>query len=191
MARIDTTSALVDPSCTVCNAPVSAHFSKEGRWAGCAPMQANPRQRYVLIPDRRVVFSRPGVSNDYMVRATTNPSKDQSNRRRATSAVALRERQAVILATPTVPPVGARPTSLRAVRLRYVASYGIRDPKARRIGSERDREVLAVIARNRTGISRPDLLRALNAEQHTGIVDGAVRRLRLRKAITTQIVTEG
>jgi hypothetical protein len=64
--------------------------------------------------------------------------------------------------------------------VKYVAKFPLRHDRVKGIRSERDREVYTTLARSRDGLSRLDLLKALHATKRTGIVDGAVRRLRIR-----------
>jgi hypothetical protein len=63
--------------------------------------------------------------------------------------------------------------------VKYVAKFPLRHERVKGIRSERDREVYTALARSRGGLSRLDLLKALHATKRTGIVDGAVRRLRI------------
>lgn len=83
-------------------------------------------------------------------------------------------------------PLRAQPASVpQAGPVVYRAAYGLRDPKVKAIASARDREVFTVIARSK-GLTRAALLKALRASTRTGIVDGAVRRLRLKRLITAE-----
>lgn len=180
---------------------LQAVFDDSGAVIGYAPIPLDPNRRYVLMADRRTKPTTVSVANQFTGRAAATALRAPlATSRKAAETHRLAE-QARLLAQPTVPPRAQVRHPLRSAhvqpvrtprpaRVVYVAAFGIRDPKAKRIDSERDREVLATIARARNGISRTDLLRALNATKRTGIVDGAVRRLRLAKAITTRIVTE-
>lgn len=60
--------------------------------------------------------------------------------------------------------------------------------KAPRGLSTRDQEVYAAIQAVREGLSRGALLRKFHATIHTGIVDGAVRRLRVKKLVVADRV---
>lgn len=170
--------------CVVCEGPIAQHFDGRNRWKGC-PAVANPDVQFLLVPDRRATaaFSashkrqhslppyRPATAADY-AQAAPAPVPAPSLTR---TLIAARD-------------VRRRPHT--QARVLYRAKYGIRDPKVKAIGSDRDRAVFVSIARAKRGVSRIDLLKLHRASTHTGIVDGAVRRLRLRKLIETVVVSE-
>ncbi len=64
----------------------------------------------------------------------------------------------------------------------YVALYPVSHERVQDISSDRDRGIYRLIARRKTGWTRADLLDALGTDR-TGIVDGALRRLRLRNLV--------
>lgn len=82
---------------------------------------------------------------------------------------------------------GPRP-DLRRARVQYVV---VTPPPARKITAlpAHDLAVYKQIAR-RKGTTRAQLLTALGAEARTGVVDGAVRRLRLKRVISVAPVKE-
>jgi hypothetical protein len=63
-----------------------------------------------------------------------------------------------------------------------VAKAPLSAPRVKKL-TDRDREVYRLIARKKAGQGRKDLLKELHTRR-TGVVDGAVRRLRLKKLIT-------
>lgn len=77
--------------------------------------------------------------------------------------------------------------SVRAPQVTYAAKFPMRDERVKAIDSLRDKQVYRLIRTAATGgATRAALLLALGAADHTGIVDGAVRRLRLRGLLTVQ-----
>jgi membrane-bound lytic murein transglycosylase B len=82
---------------------------------------------------------------------------------------------------------GSRP-NLRVPRVQYVA---VTPASARKINAlpAHDLAVYKQIAR-RKGTTRAQLLTALGAETRTGVVDGAVRRLRLKHVISVAPVKD-
>jgi hypothetical protein len=82
---------------------------------------------------------------------------------------------------------GPRP-DLRRARVQYVA---VAPASARKINAlpAHDLAVYKQIAR-RKGTTRAQLLTALGAESRTGVVDGAVRRLRLKHVISVAPVKD-
>lgn len=72
------------------------------------------------------------------------------------------------------------PRAPRVPQVRYVAK-----PLRPRLAlTEQERRVYRAIARRKQGSTRAQLLAEFKAEVRTGIVDGPLRRLRLKKAIT-------
>lgn len=88
-----------------------------------------------------------------------------------------------VVATPTPRPT-TRPRSRRARVARVV--YQVRDRRVRAVAHAgvSDTRVYAILRATKQGLSRHQLLTRLHATSRTGIVDGALRRLRLQKAIT-------
>lgn len=147
--------------CIACGSTLASHFDKRNRWIGCRAV-IDPRIKFFLVPDRR------------------QPDGQRPTVAFKASLAATQERPAHVPSLVT----HVRPTTpLHVSRVLYKAKYGLRDPKVKKISSERDREVYTTIARAKRGITRADLLKAEKATDHTGIVDGAVRRLRLKKMI--------
>lgn len=78
-------------------------------------------------------------------------------------------------------------TYTRGSRVRYVAEdRRVRVPNV----PARDQQVYRTLQRAPEGLTRAKLLSACHAQVHTGIVDGAVRRLRQKKLIRVESVVD-
>ncbi len=75
-------------------------------------------------------------------------------------------------------------TKRRPSRVVYVRLLALGHPKVQELPSS-DQLVYRRISRSKRGTTRKALLTGLKAQQHTGRVDGALRRLRLRGLIRT------
>lgn len=152
--------------CTVCRGSVVAHFDQRGQWVGC-PNQKAPDVPFLLIPDRRAVTRPQGV-----------------DRRQADQPPA----------RPTIFNPGASSPARTAVQATHSARVVYR--AVGRVAAAKvdaltgsDKAVYQVIARRPVqGAARGWLLTALDATKRTGIVDGALRRLRLAGLIKTVAV---
>jgi hypothetical protein len=72
--------------------------------------------------------------------------------------------------------------------VRYVARYPLTERAIERLPAP-ERKVYGLIWRNKSGATRALLLNALKATKATGRVDGALRRLRLKKLIRVEAVS--
>lgn len=84
-----------------------------------------------------------------------------------------------------LPRVPVLPPSLprRGPRVRYRSLVPLTAPAVQRLPPH-DLRVYRLIRQVPSGVTRLQLIAAMRAHQHTGKVDGAVRRLRLKKMIT-------
>jgi hypothetical protein len=135
-------------TCQVCRAPVSAHVDKRGQWLGCQSQKVANGATLILIPDRR----QHTYTRRYTAAGDAQPASRAADIRRTVARV-------------------------RGALVRYMAQFRLSDDRVREL-SDRDRGIYRLIAKSNKGISRPDLLKAVDPSR-TGIVDGAVRRLRL------------
>ena len=152
----------LEGGCVLCHQPVSTHIGEQGQWIGCSAQSVPPDTLFLLIPDRRKA-------------ALTVP---KSLERRGTTV-------RVPVPLPDPPATSPRATQPRGSRVVY--HLGLDKPRVIASLPETDARVYAVIARRpKQGASRLFLLQQLAAEQRTGIVDGAVRRLRLKGLVKAE-----
>lgn len=157
----------IDGGCILCHKTVASHIDARGAWTGCPGQTELPANTpFLLIPDRRflnTVAQRP---------------------------VVVERRQPAPVAQVAPPAAQAAPQTHRAAlpapRPSRVAYRVAGHPSQRAVASlpQSDAKVYKVVAgRPVKGATRGFLLAALHAEQSTGVVDGAVRRLRLKGLI--------
>ena len=202
--RLATTIAIPDTSslagfvrkglegwCVLCLEPVHTHVGHKGAWIGCRAPNA-PMRAFLLVPDRRNRRSegndRPATRSatpDMPVTSPTPARAPKATRQPATLTQGKRLTDRTPLSTPRPARAPMGP------QVAYTARYPVTSPTIGRIPPH-DRKVYGLIARSRAkGATRAQLLDALDARTATGRVDGAVRRLRLRKVITVrQLVME-
>lgn len=167
----------LDSGCVMCNRPVAAHVDHRGYWIGCPSLTDNVPM--ILIPDRRSPQqdTAADTAHHYEPPPPTRPTprQDRQTERRAPQ----QHRQA--------PARRFLPTGPQVL---YLARYAVSTPQIDRLPPH-DRKVYGLIARMRgKGATRALLLDALDATKATGRVDGAIRRLRLRKVISVRSITE-
>jgi hypothetical protein len=177
--------------CVVCKDPISSHIGHMGVWIGCADPDA-PMRAFLLVPDRRnrradetprtarpPVSRQPAPSDAPHLDTAPAPGKRRGRPKKA--ATLPQERRTAPKPTETPLP---RPGRALGPQVAYTARYAVTAGAIQRLPPH-DRKVYGLIARTRTkGATRAMLLDALNARGQTGRVDGAVRRLRIRKVIT-------
>lgn len=148
--------------CLACHKPVTAHVSDKGQWLGCSNSRLPEATTFVLVPAEPVRESRhlaTAVANDTAPALATAPAPHKPHRATRTPGVV------------------------------YVGKFALDHKRVRAIESERDRTVYRLIRLERDkGATRAALLAALKAGEHTGIVDGAVRRLRLLGVVKAERV---
>ncbi len=152
----------VEGMCVACGQRVTAHVDHRGNWVGCAGAERTS-QTYLLIPDRREV-----------VRAMSAllPSGRTPEPREGVS-------------TPPTPQ--SRPGASSRVSGVVYKAAGRYAQKVVEDLPPADRALWQLVARRpEKGWTRQELLRATDALKATGRVDGAVRRLRLRKLVTVE-----
>ncbi len=150
-------------ACVLCHQSIARHMGARGQWVGCTAQTVPPGTPFLLIPDRRFI----GAQARAHVRVEARV--DRRN-----------------VAAPMLP---LPPTATRVAVPRVRVVYHVVPGKPRLV--ERlpvtDAKVYAVLARRpKHGASRSALLHALQAGTRTGIVDGAVRRLRLKGLVKAQ-----
>ncbi len=152
----------VDGGCMMCRQPIVTHLTRTGAWLGCADQRVPPTARMILVVERRHAES-PRESSVMTRHAAT--SQDRS-----------------------------RPESARVKRVVYLAKYATAHKwfasKLAKIVSDRDREVYQTVAGTPRGLTRTALLARFNAWTRTGIVDGALYRLR-HAGLLTLVRQEG
>jgi hypothetical protein len=159
--------------CLVCHQPVTAHVDSRGQWLGCKAGVRGKPVTLLLVPARRRTDAEllERVSGTLALKATPAATGTASEGHKTQSS------------SKPSPDHVANPVGRPAVA--YVAKLPVTHNKVKALSSERDREVYGVIRKLRHA-TRAGLIKQLNAEERTGIVDGAVRRLRLAKLITVE-----
>jgi hypothetical protein len=151
----------------MCGQTIQSHFGHKDVWLGCPSNRVSAEAPMVLIVDRR--------APDRNRRTGDLP---ESRRRR--SGDSPHDPQVSTNGDKPAPSTRAPQVAPKESWVKYVAKFPLRHDKVKAIASDRDREVYAHLARSRSGLSRLELLKAMRATKRTGIVDGAVRRLRVR-----------
>lgn len=166
-----------DGGCLACGHKVADHVDQRGAWLGC-PAVGAPNVPLVLVPAQGLGAMAGNGANP----AQAQPRKEIRGKVVVSPAgkenVAPRAAKAVDAGKAGVHPTGPQ--------VAYIARYTVDNPAVQRLPNH-DRKVYGLIARFKTnGATRKTLLEALKALKHTGRVDGAVRRLRLRHVITVK-----
>lgn len=153
----------MDGGCLACMESIADHFGSRGEWLGCKGVKAVAHNvPFILVPVLMKTVLDKTTTIPQERRSVTPASKPASSRKSAPASL----------------PLGPQ--------VAYVASYPLTHKKINELPPS-DRKVYGLIARNRkSGATRGHLLDQLHARQSTGKVDGAVRRLRIRKVITVQ-----
>ncbi len=161
----------IEGGCSLCGQTIQSHFGHRDTWLGCLSNRVGDSAPMVLIVDRRKADRnrRIGDIPESRRRHTDGP---------ATAIAADTGRNGHKPAKVVVS--RAPQTAPKESWVKYVAKFGVRHEKVKAIESERDQEVYTILAHAKNGLSRLDLLKAMKATKRTGIVDGAVRRLRIR-----------
>lgn len=150
----------IDAGCVACGEPIISHIGTHG-WLGCkgANRVTSANVPFVLVPVPVLSQALSSKPASFVSQPTTQPRK----------------------------PVAASSLPL-GPQVAYVARYPVTHNAIDRLPPH-DRKVYGLIAKGRKGgATRGHLLDVMKARQSTGRVDGAVRRLRLRKVITRQPV---
>lgn len=158
----------VEGHCVACDQPIHAHFGHKGVWVGCPSDRVPVNAPMILMIDRRAAHPSRRATDGTVTTGEGHTRRDtdrpQTDRREANAP------------KPTPQPQLAPKTSWTV----YKAKFPLSHAKVKAIESERDQEVYRFLAKTRVGLSRLELLKAMKATKRTGIVDGAVRRLRVR-----------
>ncbi len=165
----------IDGGCMACLRPIADHVDSRGQWLGCRGTREDVP--LILIPDRRALAAPapPQAPEPRQERRQTGPTPAPARRQ---------------LAQERVSQAPARPHVATGPQVLYLARYPVTDRAIDRLPPH-DRKVYGQIARMRgKGATRAFLLDAIDAQKHTGRVDGAIRRLRLRKVITVRPISE-
>jgi hypothetical protein len=163
-----------DGGCTVCRKPVIDHVDNRGQWLGCPGVRTN-RAAMILVPL-------------YPNQADRQPRGQlQEDLAQAPEPVeSVREARNFRTVSTTV----NRPAyeAMRGPRVSYHALYAVNDRRLETV-SNSDLAVYRLIRdRYKQGATRSYLLERLHAQDRTGIVDGAVRRLRLEGVLDVKAV---
>ncbi len=169
----------IEAGCFACRKPVSAHFDHRGQWLGCTAAHVPVDTPFFLTPDRRQMGRR--------VTPEPLPVPHNGQERRHTPAPTTPKK---VVPGATSRPAPSKPAVERVSgpQVVYVARYPVTASPIDRLPTH-DRKVYGLIARARKGgATRAALLDHMKAHQHTGRVDGAVRRLRLRHVISVRAI---
>lgn len=155
--------------CIACEQPIQAHYGHRNAWIGCQAPGLEPNTPFLLVPARRrgELRSMKALIAAHSERLTEGKQAPHSSKPATSKA------QAPVV---VVMPAAERP----AREVVYVADKRV-SPK--KFGSPRLQEVLRTLQRRKHGMRRKELLSKMNATTHPGIVDGAVRRLVVAKAV--------
>ncbi len=161
--------------CLECLKPITAHIDARGQWIGCQSKNA-PDVPFMLVPARR--------KTDFTSTLTLKPDGNGHDRRVNTPPPTPKAAPKEVVKVSV-----SQPRAITGPQVTYVARFALDNPAIDRLPPH-DRKVYGLIARARTnGATRATLLDHLGAHKHTGRVDGAVRRLRLRKVIKVVAVS--
>lgn len=173
----------LEGACQLCKELVTAHVNRKGEWLGCPSQQAPAGKPLILMVDRRKrQETRRGPERRHRayaygvgepITATANEMSPAAAVAAAKAAGSPQERRSAEGAGRPL-----TPSQVRA-QVAYMARFPLSHDKVKKIESERDKQIYRLIAHARKGLTRLGLLAELNTNR-TGIVDGAVRRLRLK-----------
>lgn len=154
--------------CLACHKPVTAHVDRSGRWLGCSNGTVADQTTFVLVP------AEPVTPATVLPEKIVAPAASQRPQARRFSTV--KTGKAKVHDEP------------RRASVAYVAKFPLTHAKVTRIDSERDKGIYRLLRQHPAkGLTRAELLARLNTD-HTGVVDGALRRLRVRGVVTVQDV---
>lgn len=180
----------VDGGCMICLRSIADHVDARGNWLGCKGTRSDIP--LILIPDRRLMASLGQTAG----RTTPAPFARRADDHTTHTATKPAPKAPTTRQEPATPPKAAHKavwarTIPTGPQVAYVAKYAVTHKAIANLPTH-DRKVYGLVARARTkGATRPQLLDALDARKHTGRVDGAIRRLRLKKVITVQAIEGG
>lgn len=173
----------LEGGCIACRKPISDHVDQRGDWIGCDAPNLPKNIPFFLIPDRRLMGRR--VTPEPK---PTNGRPVDERRSQPAPATLPQEPRSNGGTTSHPTPRHTSHRGLQGPQVTYVARYPVTHPAIGRLPNH-DRKVYGLIVRARkSGATRLSLLEALGATKHTGRVDGAVRRLRLRKVIQVRAI---
>lgn len=147
--------------CQMCAKPITAHVGKHGEWLGCQSQAIGQKTPLILIADRR----------------------QEGKRQKAAGAAKTPARAKAADMAQVVPQPILAASVPRYTHTRYVALVGVSNPGVKEL-TERDNQIFRLIAQSKQGRGRAKLLADLKTTR-TGIVDGAVRRLRLKNLVVS------
>lgn len=174
-----------DGGCTLCHNSIASHMDPHGNWLGCFSTKGGTLM-LVAVPAAHRVVSTSVIRRQqpHLIQQPRQPAELAQLQQPVPRAM-----RAPQIAQPAMPsiaqPAAAQPPYrvLSGPRVVYLALRAMNDPLVQGL-SNADLGVYKLIRRRyKTGATRETLLQELNAQAHTGRVDGAVRRLRLMGAI--------
>lgn len=171
----------VQGTCQECGQQIANHFDGRSKWLGCKAQTVAPDVPLILIRDRRQERRYSSMSGPQGRDQAAQAPQAGSKHRNAVAADmgVLRGRGEDRHIIAPMPPT----------RVAYIAKFGMRDSRVTSLESVRDLGIYRLIHQAaKKGVTRGGLLAALKTT-HTGIVDGAVRRLWIAGLIDKQVIT--